>query len=905
MERAARYSGTSTSTSSHTYGVVVMSVTGRKALKVFCSYSHRDEEHLNDLRDSLRGLEREGLIEWWHDRKIVPGWEWEEAIDKNLKTADIILLLVSRAFMASDYVYEQEIGKAVERHERGEARVIPIIVRPADWGWASFGKLQALPKDAKPITTWPDQDEAWLDVVRGVRKAVEELLLERQERAAKVRYRKAVEKIWADKTVSTAEAERLSALASELALSTDTAADSEREVMGDTVQAILQRQARMEEERRRHLEELYAKALRLYQDQKWQAVVEVFEQIHAEDPDSPDPEKLLTSAREALELARNEDALRQYREGVEAAWTDRELNRRDVEVLRDLADQHKVSPSDSAKTEREVMGETKEAILDRLERAAKERERKESERKERLDKLYARARRLHQDKEWQAVIDVFQQIHSEEPAHPDAEGILESAREGLKLKQKVAETYDRGLRHVGAEEWPQALECFEEVQQLEPGYRDTEKLLARVLGELPKSSTRWEYTDFDLEIGQQREPRKYSVAARSLGGEAQGEMHFPFDEWELKDKLRDLEVALLRSGGTRRSIDTSEEKAVQEFGQALFDALLVGDVRTRYEVSLREARRQHKGLRLKLHVQPSELSALPWEFLYDSERDYLGLSSMTPLVRYLDVPQSVERLTVTLPLRILGLVASPKGLPQLNVRREKRLLEEAVKGLREKGLVELTWLEGQTWRDLQRSMRREEDWHILHFIGHGGFDAETEEGAIALADDVGSKDLLRATSLARLLDDHYALRLVFLNSCEGAKGSESDAFSSTAATLVRRGVPAVVAMQYEVTDKAAIEFSRDFYEAVSDGLPVDAAVAEARTAVSMRSALEWGTPVLYMRSPDGRIFDVQQTDDRPGKEEAIPPRFKTFPGWEQESTTSSSPDEQEPKPGRFKTLPGW
>src|SRR5215208_5915228 len=355
MERAARYSGTSTSTSSHTYGVVVMSGIGRKALKVFCSYSHRDEEHLNDLRDSLRGLEREGLIIWWHDRQIVPGWEWEEAIDKNLRTADIILLLVSRAFMASDYVYEQEIGKAVERHERGEARVIPVIVRPADWQWASFGKLQALPKDAKPITTWPDQDEAWLDVVRGIRKAVEELLLERQKQAAKERYRNAVEKIWVDKRVSTPEAERLSALASELGLSMDAAADIERARMGDTLQAILQRQARIEEERRQHIEQLYAQARRLHQDQEWQAVVEVFEQIHSEDPDSPDPEKLLTSAREALELARKVDALRQYRQGVEAAWTDEELDTHDLVALRDLADRLKVHPSDSAKTEREVM----------------------------------------------------------------------------------------------------------------------------------------------------------------------------------------------------------------------------------------------------------------------------------------------------------------------------------------------------------------------------------------------------------------------------------------------------------------------------------------------------------------------------------------------------------------------
>jgi hypothetical protein len=113
--------------------------------------------------------------------KIAPGWEWEEAIDKNLRTADIILLLVSPAFMASDYVYENEIDKAIERHERGEARVIPIIVRPSDWESASFGKLQALPKDARPITRWPDRDEAWLYVVRGIRRAVQELLLSVRE----------------------------------------------------------------------------------------------------------------------------------------------------------------------------------------------------------------------------------------------------------------------------------------------------------------------------------------------------------------------------------------------------------------------------------------------------------------------------------------------------------------------------------------------------------------------------------------------------------------------------------------------------------------------------------------------------------------------------------------------------
>jgi len=207
------------------------------------------------------------------------------------------------------------------------------------------------------------------------------------------------------------------------------------------------------------------------------------------------------------------------------------------------------------------------------------------------------------------------------------------------------------------------------------------------------SASHWEYVDFDLEIGEESEPRKYPVFVRSPEGEAQEEMRFPFDQWELKDKLRDVEVALLRSGGTRRRIGTPEEQTIQGFGRALFEALLVGEVGTHYRVSWREARRQNKGLRVKLRVRPPELSALPWEFLYDPKRDYLSLSSRTPLVRYPEVPQPIDRLTVTPPLSILGMVASPLGLPQLDEGHEKRLVEEATKRLHARGLVELTRLE--------------------------------------------------------------------------------------------------------------------------------------------------------------------------------------------------------------------
>src|SRR5215218_7547052 len=379
------------------------------------------------------------------------------------------------------------------------------------------------------------------------------------------------------------------------------------------------------------------------------------------------------------------------------------------------------------------------------------------------------------------------------------------------------------------------------------------------------SMSSWDYLDFELEI-REGGSRGYAVAVHSPAGEAQEQMSFPFDERQLRDKLKDLEIALLRSGGTRRALST-EERTVQEFGRSLFEAVFVDKVGICYYRSMHQAQQEGKGLRLKLHVKPPNLTVLPWEFLYDPDRDeYLCFSRDTPIVRYTDLRQPISRLTVAPPLRILGMVASPRDLDPLDVEHEKGLMDEAIEDLQAEGLVELTWLEGQTWRDLQRAMRRGGPWHIFHFVGHGDFDLTAEEGLVAFADErTGRRHLLRSRDLARLLDGHRYLRLAFLNSCEGARGSEGDPFSGTAATLVRRGIPAVVAMQYQITDQAAIEFSSAFYESLADGLPVDAAVTEARVAVSMDSMLEWGTPVLYMRSPDGRLFDIS-TDTRPSEQ---------------------------------------
>jgi hypothetical protein len=157
-----------------------------------------------------------------------------------------------------------------------------------------------------------------------------------------------------------------------------------------------------------------------------------------------------------------------------------------------------------------------------------------------------------------------------------------------------------------------------------------------------RSTSTWEYLDFELEI-RKGTRRKYTVCVRSPEGEAQEEMRFPFDKRELKGKLKDLETAVLLSGRKRRRIRTPEAQGVQDFGQNLFQSLLHGEIRAHYDLSLREAKRQNKGLRLKLRIQPPELAVLPWEFLYDPGRSsYLCLSSKTPLVRYLELREPIE-----------------------------------------------------------------------------------------------------------------------------------------------------------------------------------------------------------------------------------------------------------------------
>ncbi len=147
------------------------------AVRTFISYAHKDEGLRDELVTHLSLLKRESLISEWHDRKIMPGQEWETEIDSNLRSSKLILLLVSPDFLASDYCFGKELTIALERHEGREAAVVPIIVRPSDWKRAPFARHQAIPKDGMPVTTWPNRDEAWLDVATRLR----ELIIDRRK----------------------------------------------------------------------------------------------------------------------------------------------------------------------------------------------------------------------------------------------------------------------------------------------------------------------------------------------------------------------------------------------------------------------------------------------------------------------------------------------------------------------------------------------------------------------------------------------------------------------------------------------------------------------------------------------------------------------------------------------------
>jgi hypothetical protein len=222
-------------------------------------------------------------------------------------------------------------------------------------------------------------------------------------------------------------------------------------------------------------------------------------------------------------------------------------------------------------------------------------------------------------------------------------------------------------------------------------------------------------------------------------------------------------------------------------------------------------------------------------------------------VRYLDFAEPVEMLEVPAPLRVLLVVSSPSDHTKLDVERECQKMESAVAGLKAEGRLGVDRIDVATLGELQRALSKQ-TYHILHFIGHGGADG-AKEGHLVFEDNDERGYTVDGSTLGTLLHNHPSMRIALLNACEGARTLGADAFAGVAQRLVQQGIPCVVAMQFEISDGAAIQFSSAFYSAVASGQPVDLAVAQGRLAIySEVSDLEWATPVLYLRSPDARIF---------------------------------------------------
>src|SRR5215204_4006238 len=200
----------------------------------------------------------------------------------------------------------------------------------------------------------------------------------------------------------------------------------------------------------------------------------------------------------------------------------------------------------------------------------------------------------------------------------------------------------------------------------------------------------------------------------------------------------------------KRAAAVSEQvAAARRIGESLFSTVLANEVYAIYRESIGRADENGKGLRVRLRIEPPELNNFPWEFLFNpTAKTFIGLSISTPITRYLGVLQPIKALTTERPLRILGMIASPTGLPTLKVAEERMRIERALEQRTKSAAIKVTWVEGQTWFDLQRALRPSEGpWHVFHFIGHGGFDKASGEGIVSLCTEDGTPHHVSATSL--------------------------------------------------------------------------------------------------------------------------------------------------------------
>lgn len=404
-----------------------------------------------------------------------------------------------------------------------------------------------------------------------------------------------------------------------------------------------------------------------------------------------------------------------------------------------------------------------------------------------------------------------------------------------------------------------------------------------------------DYQELTIRITSDAEPDTFlaQVTRSPLGGRQ--ETRFRLPSWE--DGLQQFVGSLERhvKAGGQRGLAPHTAPAVsgwtpRSVGETLFGYLFRDRVRDALLKGL-DSLDGKRALRIRLLFDPEDkdfpaLSYLPWELLFRADtRGFLSQDVRTPLVRQIDVPHTTLPPPRISSLKALVVLSCPSGLPPLDVKRELEKIEStwgAHSGVR------LLRPERATIQEVRRLLR-EEPFDVLHFVGHGGFEREDGPGVVYFEDGDGGPHAISGELLADTLKSFSRVRLVFLNACETARLARrqcQDPYQGVAAALLIGGVPAVLAMQFPISDAAAIVFADMFYKALALGDPVDVAVTEGRLAVRQQdeSSWEWATPVLFLSVSDARLFDLAVHDLVP--EAPREPAAATAP---QESAAETEP----------------
>lgn len=355
--------------------------------------------------------------------------------------------------------------------------------------------------------------------------------------------------------------------------------------------------------------------------------------------------------------------------------------------------------------------------------------------------------------------------------------------------------------------------------------------------------------DFDLAVETTEDGDLVRVLA-SPAGEAVAAFEMPCTAREQEQFWQLMAAGDVGLHGVER------QHAIRQLGERLFQALFTSHIYLCFEESARLAYQQRVRLRLRLHLHGAPgVADLPWEYLYDPRRqEFLALASHAPLVRYVDLKQQIVPLAVTLPLRMLVIIANPGGQPLYDEDAAWYAFVDRLDYLARGEKLVLERLMRPTVHELQRRLRRN-PYQLLHFIGHGVYDGLAQDYLLLFEDEMGRTRPLNSQHLGALLHDHFPLRLVTVQACATARPQRQNPYIGVAYQLMRRGLPAAVALHQPLQATTALPFIDSLYRSVADLVPVDLAVTEARRTVwDAGQDPAWGAIALYLRVRDSRLF---------------------------------------------------